>query len=241
MNTYRELRQQMAMAASADPGTVLVRALVNVPDTPQPVVPGYIRASLLHLGARQLAYIYSLTPPDRSRFTATIRRKLRQGIAMHQKFQEELSRAMDVDLEVVAYEQEYKSSEYHLVGHLDAVVKIKGRVYGVEYKSTASYVYDRLRSPLPYHEWQVGAYALMSGYPMIILYENKDTQQLATFLWSLTPEWKQRIVEKVQDVMDALESDKVLPLCPTGCKECPFHGRCVRDRMVQGLPLEDPS
>ena len=240
-STYAELRRQMSMAGKTDPGGVLVRALMNVVDTVQNPNPKYIRASSMHLGARQLAYIYSMTPPDKARFTARTRRILRHGTAMHTKFQEELAQTTDADLELIETEREVKSDEFRLIGHIDAVVAVRGKHYFVEYKSIHSAQWGMMKSPLPRHNWQAASYAVMTGLPGILVYDNKDSQELKTFLWSLTDEWRGKVIQKVKDAFSAVEGGAVLPLCEEGCSQCPFHATCVADRKKQGLPLEDPE
>jgi len=153
------------------------------------------------------------------------------GKSMHERFQKYLKELGHADIEVFV-----KSEDLWLEGMIDAIVRINGERYIVELKSSNSYVFNSIQTPHRDYIEQVHAYMLCTGIDKaIILYENKDTQDIKEFIVERDQEVIDKIVEKIKLVQSYVERNEIPPMTcksKSDARYCSYKGFCFNDKTV---------
>lgn len=97
-------------------------------------------------------------------------------------------------------------------GRADAILSINGEPYVLDIKSISGRInFNKLEKPYPEHLWQVQLYLhffrIQKG---ILLYVNKDTQELKDFVFEYDPQIAQRLIEWFMKLRDKIEKN-ILP------------------------------
>ena len=106
-------------------------------------------------------------------------------------------------------------------GRLDFL--IKHELYGstvVELKSINDKGFQALEAPKPDHTVQLQIYLNVSGYQHgIVLYENKNTQEVKAFVMEKNVKHWEQIVDRCLNIMNMATQ----PVACTGYRYCPCH------------------
>ena len=128
-------------------------------------------------------------------------------------------------------------------GRADAIVRLDGETYVVEFKSINRYAFEnKLSTPQPEHLQQVQLYMHFFKIPKgILIYESKDTQDIKEFV----VEYDKDLVGKVLGEFDHIHGfveRGVIPPKPKDieswrCEYCCYRQTCAK--VEQGLPIVD--
>ena len=119
-----------------------------------------------------------------------------------------------------------------LTGNADNILTLKGQWFVTDYKSSRNDVFTNLVEPLAYHERQVVLYMGMLrsmmdlDFPLsgLIVYENKDNQQIKEFRveWDAkNRQYFEKVVQDLELVNDAVRAGNYR-LAPCQCDKCPI-------------------
>jgi len=151
------------------------------------------------------------------------------GKSMHERYQKYLKELGYADVEVFV-----RNEDLWLEGMIDAIVKINGERYIVELKSCNSYVFNSIQVPHRDYVEQVHAYMICTGIDKaIILYENKDTQDIKEFVIEKDQSIIDKIVEKCKEIQSYVERKEIPPMtCKTksDARYCVYKGYCFNDK-----------
>lgn len=118
-------------------------------------------------------------------------------------------------------------------GRADAIVSINGEPYVLDVKSISGRLnMGKMDKPHQEHYYQVQLYLhyfkIKKG---ILLYVNKDTQELKEFVFDYDPELAERLIDWFENLKEKIESDIVPPALPDypknwQCSYCPYKEIC---------------
>ena len=120
-------------------------------------------------------------------------------------------------------------------GRADAIIDIDSKPYVLEIKSIASYKFQRLEAPDQDHIKQIQLYMHYFKIPDgILLYENKDKQELKEFVIKYDPFIVQDILKNFKKLKKQIDSD-LLPDVPVNieswrCDYCEYRDECMKLR-----------
>jgi CRISPR/Cas system-associated exonuclease Cas4 (RecB family) len=93
-------------------------------------------------------------------------------------------------------------------GRCDAVITDKKQNYVVEIKSCSQWTFNKLEEPKPWHKIQLMIYMHFLNIPQgILLYENKDNQQIKTFDIKLEKELIEKILVELKKLKEMIDSN----------------------------------
>jgi len=129
-----------------------------------------------------------------------------------------------------------------LHGRADAIVRIDGSPYVVEFKSINRYAFEnRLARPDPDHLKQLQLYLHFFKLPKgILVYENKDTQDLKEFVVEYDNALVARTLAELGEIRGYVERG-VVPSKPDGiepwrCDYCPYKATCAKVERPPAAP-----
>lgn len=106
-------------------------------------------------------------------------------------------------------------------------------------------MFKAIEEPFPSHINQGQLYLHLCnhlGLPFTsidFIYEAKFTQSVKEFLVQYDPAVGSKLFEKAKIIVDALDNDGPLPVCPTGtCKDCEQYGAKIEDFSTTGVEPE---
>jgi len=117
-------------------------------------------------------------------------------------------------------------------GRADAIVSIEGKPYVLDVKSMNGMIFEKLNDYKKEHYWQVQLYLHYFKIPKgILLYVNKDNQQIKEFIFDYNPEVAERLLKNFEILREMINKDIVparLPDYPENwqCKYCQYKEIC---------------
>ena len=146
-------------------------------------------------------------------------------------------------IEVLGIEEAMRIEDLFIAGHLDIRIKVKldGKVREVvvDVKSINDRGFKEITAnaaPNPKHEEQVTTYAIGKGVKYAcLLYENKDTNQVAFYVFKVRKKVWDQVETWCRSVLDQLEAKKLPPKHPDCQKgnfnyeRCPHRALCFGD------------
>lgn len=132
---------------------------------------------------------------------------------------------------------DYETKLYHKTLNMsflcDGIVRYKGKYYILELKTEASFKFNgRTDVDLKHHN-QGTAYSLAFGIDdVIFVYINRDLLDMRSFMFTVTNEMRQKLVDKIQECDSYVQSNKVPPkpeMSNKVCAYCSYKGRCDCD------------
>jgi len=179
-------------------------------------------SSLHHPCLRYLYYSYFGIPQE---FDPKTLRVFDNGHHVHERLQDYLEKAgVLVEREVSVCDDEYQ-----IYGRCDGIVQLNGKRGVIEIKSISSSGFnDEL--PKPAHLNQLMMYVHLLGLNGgVILYENKNSQELKEFYFPLDKGVVERILNKIQCVLGFISKKQLPPKTSFFCDTCGFLLRCQSD------------
>lgn len=118
-------------------------------------------------------------------------------------------------------------------GRSDAIISIDGKPYVVEIKSISQYKFQKLAAPEQDHMKQIQLYLhyfkITDG---IVIYEDKNTQELKEFLVKYDSRLVQDVLEEFEALKEQIKKDAIPPapknLERWRCEYCEYHNECRR-------------
>lgn len=132
---------------------------------------------------------------------------------------------------------DYETKLYHKTLNMsflcDGIVRYKGKYYILELKTEASFKFNGRTDVDPKHHNQGTAYSLAFGIDdVIFVYINRDLLDMRSFMFTVTDEMRQKLVDKIQECDSYVQSNKVPPkpeMSNKVCAYCSYKGRCDCD------------
>jgi hypothetical protein len=137
-----------------------------------------------------------------------------------------------------------RSDSLNISGSADGIVEIDGKRYVLEIKSINGNSFSSLREPKEEHVIQVNCYMLVLGLEgAVILYENKDNQEMKEFFVKKDKKVCDWIIERCNEVNEALARREFPDGICTGpsdpdARYCPFASICFLDKDFKEYPKE---
>lgn len=120
-----------------------------------------------------------------------------------------------------------------IAGRADAIVGIEGKPYILEIKSSSHYKFDQLNAPDSDHFKQIQLYMHYFKVPQgILLYEDKNTQELKEFVVRYSPDLVQKVLADFEVLKGQIEKD-IIPSIPKDieswrCEYCEYREECQK-------------
>lgn len=118
-------------------------------------------------------------------------------------------------------------------GIADAILGIEGKPYILDIKSSSQHKFDKLLSPEPDHLKQIQLYLHYFKIPQgILLYEDKNSQELKEFIVEYDPRLVQDTLRKLEILKEQIEKD-IIPPIPKDieswrCEYCEYREECQK-------------
>ena len=161
--------------------------------------------STLHQPAEYLLKAYFNGESERD-LSSQLLRVFDNGHDVHKRIQNYLQE-MGILKEI---EYPVENREYEIKGHADGILDIDGKKGVLEIKSINSQGFYGLFEPDEKHLIQVNVYMFCLEIPRgVILYENKDNQDLKEFFVKQDPKVIQPVLEKIKLVQNWILTGKV--------------------------------
>lgn len=120
-----------------------------------------------------------------------------------------------------------------IAGRADAIIGLEGKPYILEIKTSSQYKFSKLEEPEPDHLKQIQLYLHYFKIPQgILLYEDKNTQELKEFLVNYDPELVQNVLKELEILKTQIEKD-IIPPIPKNieswrCEYCEYQEECQK-------------
>lgn len=146
------------------------------------------------------------------------------------------SRGLDEYLDIVekcGNETKLYDRNKHISFLCDGIIKYQGRYYIVEFKTEASFKWQSRKGVDPKHHNQAITYSLELGIDdVIFIYINRDIVDYKVYLFTVTDEDRNRIIELI-DICEIFVTHKELPPKPDIperiCRYCAYQELCKGD------------
>lgn len=118
-------------------------------------------------------------------------------------------------------------------GRADAIIGMEGKPYIVEIKSSSRYKFEKLVKPEPDHTKQLQLYLHYFKIPQgILIYEDKDRQDLKEFLVEYEPEIIEKILNDFKILKEQIKKNTIPPISkdiePWRCEYCEYRDECQK-------------
>lgn len=171
---------------------------------------------------------FSMKGYPRKEKEARILRIFDRGDITHERLRSNLLSIYEIRL--VAAEVDIPVKElFH--GRSDAIISVKNKLYVVEIKSSSDFKFQKLEEPEKAHKMQIQLYMHYFKIPQgIMIYENKNTQDLKEFELKYDPKLCQEVIKNFGMLKEQIENE-ILPPKPTDlevwkCEYCDFKEAC---------------
>lgn len=132
---------------------------------------------------------------------------------------------------------DYETKLYHKILNMsflcDGIIKYKGKYYILELKTEASFKFNGRTDVDPKHHNQGTAYSLAFGIDdVVFVYINRDLLDMRSFMFHVTDEMRQKLVDKIQECDSYVQSKKVPPkpeISAKACQYCSYKTQCDAD------------
>lgn len=134
------------------------------------------------------------------------------------------------------FETHLISEKYNVSFLCDGMLKIKGKYYILEIKTSSSGKFMKQKDVQDDHKVQATAYSFLLGVDSVIFfYENRDILSKKGYLYKPSKLEKQELKLKLEEGLNLVEN-KIIPEKPKECtgrdkmsQYCPYKGRCKSD------------
>lgn len=141
------------------------------------------------------------------------------------------------DIEIVSQqgmETKLYHKKYNISFLCDGIIKYKGKYYILEIKTENSYKFMNRKEVDPSHYKQATAYSLAFGIDNVIfLYENRDICDKKAYMYTVTDDMRNKLVEYIETCDSYIQQDKVPPkpvdVPKKSCNYCSYKKYCEVD------------
>lgn len=168
-------------------------------------------------GKCQRAVYFSMKGYPKKEKEARVLRIFDRGDITHQRLMRALFGISEI--RVIASEIDMPSKEI-IHGRADVIIAHNNRLYIVDFKSISDYKFKKLDTPEVPHEQQLQLYMHYFKVPQgIILYENKNTQELKEFELKYDYKLCKKIISDFEDLKEQYLNQDIIPPIPLKLKE----------------------
>ena len=122
------------------------------------------------------------------------------------------------------------NSKYQLSFMCDGIIKFRDKIYILEIKTCASFIFNKLTDVVDKHKQQATCYSMGLGInDVIFLYENREVLSHKGFLYHVTEADKLEIANKIADVEEYINRRELPPKEKDKCKYCCYKEQCRKD------------
>lgn len=122
------------------------------------------------------------------------------------------------------------NSKYQLSFMCDGIIKFRDKIYILEIKTCASFIFNKLTDVVDKHKQQATCYSMGLGInDVIFLYENREVLSHKGFLYHVTEADKLEIANKIADVEEYINKRELPPREKDKCKYCCYKEQCRKD------------
>lgn len=122
------------------------------------------------------------------------------------------------------------NSKYQLSFMCDGIIKFRDKIYILEIKTCASFIFNKLTDVIDKHKQQATCYSMGLGInDVIFLYENREVLSHKGFLYHVTEADKLEIANKIADVEEYINKRELPPREKDKCKYCCYKEQCRKD------------
>ena len=169
-----------------------------------------------------LRYLYFSYFGKKQEFDPQTLRIFDNGHGVHERLQGYLHKAGVL----IEKELSVSDKEYQIYGRCDGIVQLNRKRGVLEIKSINAKGFAG-ELPKKEHVVQTMMYIHLLGLRGgVILYENKDTQELKEFYMALDNEVVEKTLEKVKSVLSYISKKQIPPRRYHFCDYCAFHSLC---------------
>lgn len=203
---------------------------------------------------RQMVYQVLGKPQDESSSSYTLVGIAQSGTDIHERLQKAVAQMKengidceyvdvgkyvvdhDLDVHVVmksGMETKLYSPKYNMSFLCDGIIRYKGHYYVLELKTEISHKFFGRQGVDPSHYNQATAYSLIFGLDVIFVYVSRDTLDMKSYLYSVSTEMKQALVEKIEYCQSYADKGEIPPkpedVAKKTCSYCLYRGFCSKD------------
>ena len=115
----------------------------------------------------------------------------------------------------------------------DGIIKYKNKYYIIEFKTENSFKWNTRAGVDPSHYQQASTYSLELGLDdVMFIYINRDNLDMKSYLFHVTDEMRQNIIDYIETCENYIRINKVPPKEPISnkaCVYCLYKGKCEKD------------
>ena len=142
------------------------------------------------------------------------------------------------DIEIVSkqgMETKLFNKKYNISFLCDGIIKYNGHYYIIEFKTESSYKFASRKGVDPSHYNQAKTYSMCLGLSdVLFVYISRDTLQMKAYLFNVTDEMRQGIIDYITECDKYLESSTVPPkpsdVSKKTCSYCTYKLYCKGDK-----------
>jgi len=168
-------------------------------------------------GKCQRAIYFSMKGYPRKEKEARVLRIFDRGDITHQRLMRALFGISEI--RVIASEIDIPFKEL-IHGRADAIISLEDKLYVVDFKSANDFRFQKLDAPEPSHEQQLQLYMHYFKIPQgIILYENKNTQDLKEFELKYNYKLCKKLLSDLETLKSEYLDQDIVPPIPLSLKK----------------------
>jgi len=179
---------------------------------------------ITNAGQCQRAVYFSIKGYSRKKKEARVLRIFDVGDDVHQRLMRTLFgisaiKVNNAEIRVIATAIDV-TPEALFHGRADAIISFNNKLYVVDFKSISDYKFRKLDAPQPSHQKQLQLYMHYFKVPQgIILYENKNTQELREFELKYDYKLAKKIISEFESLKEQYIDQDIIPPIPLELKQ----------------------
>lgn len=133
-------------------------------------------------------------------------------------------------VEKVGHETKLFNEKYQISFMADGLIEFMGKLYILEIKTCASFLFSKLDNVMDKHKVQATCYSMCLGIPTVLfIYEDRGLLNHKGFLFTPSDLDKLQIANKIADVEEYINKRELPPREKDKCKYCCYKEQCRKD------------
>lgn len=160
------------------------------------------------------------------------------------------AQAKGIKTEFVGWNEDHtegrcKNDELSIYFQPDGVIRFNGKDVILEIKTESTYQFSNRYEPKADHKWQATCYGMGLGIDYILFfYEDRNFCKKKPYLWKITDEMKQAVLNKIRTVNNACKTGIPPEKDDSKCTYCRYKNECAlvdAGKWVHPNPPEKPK
>lgn len=160
------------------------------------------------------------------------------------------AQAKGIKTEFVGWNEDHtegrcKNDELSIYFQPDGVIRFNGKDVILEIKTESTYQFSNRYEPKADHKWQATCYGMGLGIDYILFfYEDRNFCKKKPYLWKITDEMKQAVLNKIRTVNNACKTGIPPEKDDSKCTYCRYKNECAlvdAGKWVHPNPPEKPQ